>query len=153
MEVVTSGLLIERSDREHIPVPLVGVFVQAQLIDLVAEVNIEQRYTNKEKQPIETVYMFSLDEGNYLILFMFEFYFLSQICFQITEICDISALHVFYLTKLVHRGGLVSVHCSGGGSDHRGSCQSERRDRNRIPRSHSWRTHCIYDRKEIPRLF
>lgn len=65
MKAPNSGLLVEKGDRaEHIPVPLVDVRVEAHLIDLVAEVNIEQRYANKEKQTIETVYMFPLDEGN-----------------------------------------------------------------------------------------
>lgn len=57
------GLLIDRADREPIPVPLTGVSVQARIIDLVAEVTIQQRYVNKENQPIEAVYLFPLDEG------------------------------------------------------------------------------------------
>ena len=57
------GLIIERPDRESIPVPLIGVSVEARIIDLVAEVTIEQRYINKENQPIEAVYLFPLDEG------------------------------------------------------------------------------------------
>lgn len=57
------GLIIERADREPIPVPLTGVSVQARIIDLVAEVTIQQRYVNKENQPIEAVYLFPLDEG------------------------------------------------------------------------------------------
>ena len=58
------GLLIERTDNlEPIPVPLTGVSVEARIVDLVAEVTIEQRYVNKENQPIEAVYLFPLDEG------------------------------------------------------------------------------------------
>ncbi|XP_046649139.1 von Willebrand factor A domain-containing protein 5A-like [Daphnia pulicaria] len=57
------GLIIERAERESIPVPLIGVSVQARIVDLVAEVTIEQRYVNKENQPIEAVYLFPLDEG------------------------------------------------------------------------------------------
>ncbi|KAI9556533.1 hypothetical protein GHT06_016323 [Daphnia sinensis] len=57
------GLIIERADREPIPVPLTGVSVQARIIDLVVEVTIQQRYVNKENQPIEAVYLFPLDEG------------------------------------------------------------------------------------------
>ncbi|XP_046436816.1 von Willebrand factor A domain-containing protein 5A-like [Daphnia pulex] len=57
------GLLIECPGREPTPVPLTGVSVQARIIDLVAEVTIEQRYVNRETQPIEAVYLFPLDEG------------------------------------------------------------------------------------------
>ena len=57
------GLLIECPGREPTPVPLTGVSVQARIIDLVAEVTIEQRYINRETQPIEAIYLFPLDEG------------------------------------------------------------------------------------------
>ena len=56
---------MERTDgREPIPVPLNGVSVEAHIVDLVAQVTIEQRYVNKENQPIEAVYLFPLDEGS-----------------------------------------------------------------------------------------
>ena len=56
---------MERTDgREPIPVPLTGVSVEAHIVDLVAQVTIEQRYVNKENQPIEAVYLFPLDEGS-----------------------------------------------------------------------------------------
>ncbi len=58
------GLLMERVGCEPIPVPLTGVSVEARIVDLVAEVTIEQRYINKESQPIEAVYLFPLDEGS-----------------------------------------------------------------------------------------
>ena len=45
--------------------PLTGVSVQVNIIDLVAEVTIEQRYVNKESNPIEAVYKFPLDEGSF----------------------------------------------------------------------------------------
>ncbi|EFX83005.1 hypothetical protein DAPPUDRAFT_302138 [Daphnia pulex] len=61
--MICCGLIIERAERESIPVPLIGVSVQARIVDLVAEVTIEQRYVNKENQPIEAVYLFPLDEG------------------------------------------------------------------------------------------
>ena len=61
--MILSGLIIECPGREPIPVPLTGVSVQARIIDLVAEVTIEQRYVNRENQPIEAVYLFPLDEG------------------------------------------------------------------------------------------
>ena len=61
--VLIWGLIIENRDREPTPVPLTGVSVKANVIDLVAEVTIEQRYVNNEKQPIEAVYKFPIDEG------------------------------------------------------------------------------------------
>jgi hypothetical protein len=61
--MIISGLIIEFPDREPTPVPLTGVSVTARIIDLVAEVTIEQRYVNRENQPIEAVYLFPLDEG------------------------------------------------------------------------------------------
>lgn len=65
---ITYGLLVERTDSnsepcEPVPVPLTGVTVNVRIVDLVAEVNIEQRYVNREQQPIEAVYKFPLDEG------------------------------------------------------------------------------------------
>jgi len=48
---------------EPAPVPLTGVSVKVRIVDLVAEVDIEQRYVNRENQPIEAVYKFPLDEG------------------------------------------------------------------------------------------
>lgn len=62
------GLLIECSDREPIPVPLTGVSVEVQIIDLGAKVTIEQRYVNRENQPIEAVYLFPLDEGKPILI-------------------------------------------------------------------------------------
>ena len=43
--------------------PLTGVSVQVRIVDLVAQVEIEQRYVNRENLPIEAVYKFPLDEG------------------------------------------------------------------------------------------
>ena len=57
------GLLIECGDREHIQLPLTGVSVVAEIIDLVAQVSIEQRYVNRENHPIEAIYLFPVDEG------------------------------------------------------------------------------------------
>ncbi|XP_046436817.1 von Willebrand factor A domain-containing protein 5A-like [Daphnia pulex] len=57
------GLLIECADREHIQLPLTGVSVVAEIIDLVAKVSIEQRYVNRENHPIEAIYLFPVDEG------------------------------------------------------------------------------------------
>ena len=48
------------------PVPLTGVGVHVRIIDLVAEVKIEQIYENNSSQPIETTYTFPLEKGLYL---------------------------------------------------------------------------------------
>lgn len=62
MAVIT-GLIVEREDGTAVPVPLTGVSVEANIIDLVAEVTIVQKYVNRETVPIEAVYKFPLDEG------------------------------------------------------------------------------------------
>lgn len=68
INMTVCGLLIECSDREPIPVPLTGVSVEVQIIDLGAKVTIEQRYVNRENQPIEAVYLFPLDEGKPILI-------------------------------------------------------------------------------------
>ncbi|HVG85917.1 MAG TPA: VIT and VWA domain-containing protein [Vicinamibacterales bacterium] len=45
------------------PVPLEGVSVNALVTSASARVTIAQRYRNQERQPIEAVYVFPLDEG------------------------------------------------------------------------------------------
>ena len=60
---VICGLISEHEGREPTPVPLTGVSAEVVIIDLVAEVTIEQRYVNREGQPIEAVYKFPIDEG------------------------------------------------------------------------------------------
>ena len=47
----------------QVPVPLTGVSVVGDVVGLCARVTIMQRYENREKQPIEAVYVFPLDEG------------------------------------------------------------------------------------------
>ena len=64
LDFCRSGLVAEIHGQE-VSVPLTGVSVQANIIDLVAEVSIEQRYVNKENNPIEAVYKFPLDEGKF----------------------------------------------------------------------------------------
>jgi Ca-activated chloride channel family protein len=54
-----SGLLT----RAGAPVPLTGVFVDADVRALGARVTVTQKYRNTETQPIEAVYVFPLDEG------------------------------------------------------------------------------------------
>jgi len=67
------GLIIIREDGlEPIPVPLTGVSVKARIIGSIAEVSIEQHYVNREKNPIEAVYKFPLDEGAAVRGFMAE---------------------------------------------------------------------------------
>jgi hypothetical protein len=47
----------------QIPVPLTGVSVSADIVGLCARVTVTQRYENRERSPIEAVYLFPLDEG------------------------------------------------------------------------------------------
>jgi Ca-activated chloride channel family protein len=49
--------------RDHTPVPLEGVAIEADLSTFCARVAVSQRYVNRESQPIEAVYVFPLDEG------------------------------------------------------------------------------------------
>jgi len=63
MTIVCGLMIVPIGGGEPAPVPLTGVSVQVRIIDLVAEVNIEQRYVNRENQPIEAIYKFPLDEG------------------------------------------------------------------------------------------
>ena len=46
-----------------VPVPLTGVSVVADIVNLCSRVTITQRFVNRESQPIEAVYVFPLDEG------------------------------------------------------------------------------------------
>ena len=55
------------------PVPLTGVGVHVRIIDLVAEVKIEQIYENNSSQPIETTYTFPLEKGLLIYNFMLIF--------------------------------------------------------------------------------
>jgi hypothetical protein len=56
---VPSGLVTTGGE----PVPLLGVRVEAEIKDYGARVVLVQRYRNDEKQPIEAVYKFPLDEA------------------------------------------------------------------------------------------
>jgi Ca-activated chloride channel homolog len=56
---VASGLVA----KDGHPVPLLGVRVEAEIKDYGARVVLIQRYRNDEKQPIEAVYKFPLDEA------------------------------------------------------------------------------------------
>src|SRR6476646_8774489 len=45
------------------PVPLAGVSVVADIVNLCARVTVTQRFVNREATPIEAVYLFPLDEA------------------------------------------------------------------------------------------
>ena len=45
------------------PVPLLGVQVDAEVTGLCARVTVAHRYANRERVPIEAVYVFPLDEN------------------------------------------------------------------------------------------
>ena len=46
-----------------VPVPLAGVSVVADIVNLCTRVTVTQRFVNRETTPIEAVYLFPLDEG------------------------------------------------------------------------------------------
>ncbi|KAJ5080716.1 von willebrand factor a domain-containing protein [Anaeramoeba ignava] len=56
--MVKLGLINKKTEES---VPLRGVSVTANIVDFTAEVTINQRYENREKQPIETIFVFPLD--------------------------------------------------------------------------------------------
>ena len=45
-------------------VPLRGVSISAEVIDVASKVTVVQRYKNDEKKPIEATYCFPLEEGS-----------------------------------------------------------------------------------------
>lgn len=47
------------------PVPLAEVFVKVSIVNLLAEINVEQIYINQESNPIKVVYKLPLTEGMY----------------------------------------------------------------------------------------
>ena len=57
------------SEEKFAPVPLTAVSVKVSVINLVAEVQVEQSYLNEAPHPIEVVYKFPLTEGIYPIFF------------------------------------------------------------------------------------
>jgi Ca-activated chloride channel family protein len=60
LTIPTRAGLFTTSD---VPVPLIGVSVVADVVNLCSRVTITQRFVNRESQPIEAVYLFPLDEG------------------------------------------------------------------------------------------
>jgi len=59
------GLWKKLSEGKFAPVPLTAVSVKVSIINLVAEVQVEQSYWNEAAHPIEVVYKFPLTEGMY----------------------------------------------------------------------------------------
>ena len=58
-----SGLYQVLSDEaQPVPVPLVGVEVSAVVRNFIAEVELRQKYHNKENNPLEVTYFFPLEE-------------------------------------------------------------------------------------------
>ena len=55
-----------------VPVPLNRVHVTAKVVDFVAQVTVEQHYVNQEKQPIEAVYKFPVEEEAAVVEFQAE---------------------------------------------------------------------------------
>jgi len=60
MTTLTRAGLFTTAD---VPVPLTGVCVVADIVNLCARVTVTQRFVNREATPIEAVYLFPLDEG------------------------------------------------------------------------------------------
>lgn len=63
MSICGFGLWQILSEEKFAPVTLTAVSVSVSIIDLVAEVQVEQIYFNEEIHPIETVFKFPLTEG------------------------------------------------------------------------------------------
>ncbi len=57
------GLWQTLSEENFAPVTLTAVSVSGSIIDLMAEVQVEQTYFNEETHPIEAVFKFPLTEG------------------------------------------------------------------------------------------
>jgi len=56
---------MKMSEGKFAPVPMTGVSVKVSVINVVAEVQIEQSYWNGASHPIEVIYKLSLTEGMY----------------------------------------------------------------------------------------
>jgi len=61
-EPLRTGLFVGTEGKER-PVPLAGVHVRAELTGPCARVTVTQRYVNREKKPVEAIYVFPLPEG------------------------------------------------------------------------------------------
>ena len=49
-------------EAQPVPVPLVGVEVRAVVRNFIAEVELRQKYQNKENNPLEVTYFFPVEE-------------------------------------------------------------------------------------------
>ena len=59
-------------ESEYIPVPLTKVHVEARVVNFVSQVEVTQKYVNKEKNPIEAVYFFPVEEEAAVVNFTAE---------------------------------------------------------------------------------
>ena len=50
-------------EAQPVPVPLVNVEVRVVVSNFIAEVELRQKYQNKEKNPLEVTYFFPVEEG------------------------------------------------------------------------------------------
>ena len=57
------GMWMKLTEEKFAPVPLTSVSVKVSVINLVAEVQVEQSYWNETFHPVEVVYKFPLTEG------------------------------------------------------------------------------------------
>jgi len=51
------------SSPEYVPVPLTSVNIRAKVVNFITEVEVTQEYQNKEKNPIEVIYFFPVEEA------------------------------------------------------------------------------------------
>ena len=59
-----SGLYHVLPDQaEPVPVPLLSVEVKAEVRNFIAEVELRQKYQNKENNPLEVTYFFPVEES------------------------------------------------------------------------------------------
>jgi len=47
---------------QYVPVPLTEVSIQVRVVNFTAQVEVTQKYVNKEKNPIEAIYFFPVEE-------------------------------------------------------------------------------------------
>ena len=58
-----SGLYCDLpSHHQPVPVPLLSVEVRAEVRNFIAEVELRQKYQNKENNPLEVTYFFPVEE-------------------------------------------------------------------------------------------
>ena len=64
MSSLLSGLYCDLpSHHQPVPVPLVSVEVRAVVRNFLAEVELRQKYQNKENNPLEVLYFFPVEES------------------------------------------------------------------------------------------